>query len=182
MLLAREGTRHVHVVRESEIDARAQEFVELILKDQEGSRYTTHFASDDATLGILLLDALRRGELVALQGDRPRGGGKTLDATVFGKRMSLPVGPLVLARAAGAPILPAFVLREGRLRYRLILRPAIDVPETGQRDEDLATGAGRIAREIEWGIRQAPHQWFCFAPVFGGQPPKLETRRGEERR
>ena len=122
MLPASRDGRRVHVVREPETDPRAQQFIEGLIRSCGGELYTTHFA-DDPQLGMDLLDALRRGEVVALQGDRPRAGGRTVEARLFGRPFALPVGPAALARAAGVPIVPVFVLREGRLRYRCLLRP-----------------------------------------------------------
>ena len=68
--------RPVHVVRESETDPRAQEFLSDLIRRAGGEGYITHFA-EDPHLGMALLDALRRGEIVALQGDRPRTSGRT---------------------------------------------------------------------------------------------------------
>ncbi|HEY3571817.1 MAG TPA: hypothetical protein VGP73_28065, partial [Thermoanaerobaculia bacterium] len=85
---SREG-RRVHVVREPETDPRAQRFIEGLIRSCGGELYTTHFA-DDPRLGVDLLDALRQGEIVALQGDRPRSGGRTVEASLFGRPFALP--------------------------------------------------------------------------------------------
>ena len=84
---------------------------------------TTHFASDDPRLGMALAEALRRGEIVALQGDRPRMNGRTHTAQLFGRPMPLPVGPQSLARATGAALVPVFSFREGPYNYRVVVRP-----------------------------------------------------------
>jgi KDO2-lipid IV(A) lauroyltransferase len=116
--------------------------------------------------GMELLDALRRGDIVAMQGDRPRAGGRSIDATLFGRPFPLPPGPAALARTADAPLLPVFVLREGRRRYRVVFRPPIHVPRTGDRAADLTATMRQVAAEIEWAIRRAPHQWFCFRRLW----------------
>ncbi|HVR42757.1 MAG TPA: lysophospholipid acyltransferase family protein [Thermoanaerobaculia bacterium] len=157
--------RRTHVVREREIDPRAQKFMEEILA-RAGSDYVTHFAGDDVTLSFELAEALRRGELVALQGDRPREGGRSLVATLFGRPMPLPVGPAALARATDVPILPVFNFRERRFVTRTVVRPAIHVARTEDREADIAEAVHRIASEIEWAIRYRPHQWFCFRRLW----------------
>ena len=161
---SRDG-RCVHVVREPETDPRAQRFIEGLIRRCGGELYTTHFA-DDPQLGVDLLDALRRGEIVALQGDRPRSGGRTIEASLFGRPFALPVGPAALARAAGVPIIPVFVLREGRLRYRCLLRPAIHVAQSADRQRDLHEALALFTADLEAAIRREPYQWFCFRRLW----------------
>jgi lauroyl/myristoyl acyltransferase len=165
MLPAFQEERRVHVVREAETDPKAQRFISELLRSRAGNLYTTHFA-EDPQLGLDLLDALRRGEIVALQGDRPRNGGRTVEISLFGRPFPVPVGPLALARAAGVPILPVFVFREGRLRYRCSLRPPIRVGSTGSRQGDLEEAQQRFAAELEWAISHRPYQWFCFRKLW----------------
>lgn len=166
MLPSFQATRRVHVVREAETDPRAQRFIAELIRDRSGDSYITHFA-EDPQLGVDLLDALRRGEIVALQGDRPRNGGRTADISLFGKPFPVPVGPVALARAAGVPILPVFVFRESRKRYRCSLRPPIRVGGKGSRQVEIDQALQRFAGEFEWAISHRPHQWFCFRKLWG---------------
>ncbi len=166
MLPPAEASRRVHVVREAERDPRAQEFIRGLIEKQAGSLYVTHFADDDPQLGLLLLEALRAGEIVALQGDRPRAGGRMVEVPLFGRPFPLPVGPATLARAAGVKLVPVFVFRERRLTYRCAVRPPIEVPRTADKGADVAEAARRFAAELEAAIRSRPHQWFCFRKVW----------------
>ncbi|HSS77190.1 MAG TPA: lysophospholipid acyltransferase family protein [Thermoanaerobaculia bacterium] len=165
MVPASRDCRRIHVVREAETDPRAQQFIEGLIRTCGGDLYTTHFA-EDAHLGVDLLDALRRKEIVALQGDRPRAGGRTAEVRLFDRAYSLPIGTAALARAAEVPIVPVFVFREGRLRYRCILRPAFVVAETADRQRDLREALERFAADLEAAIRREPHQWFCFRKLW----------------
>src|SRR3954452_236705 len=165
MLPASRDGRRVHVVREPETDPRAQRFIEGLIRRGGGELYTTHFA-DDTQLGVDLLDALRRGEVVGVQGDRPRSGGRTVEASLFGRPFALPVGPAALARAAGVPIVPVFVLREGRLRSHCLLCPAIHVTQSAARQRDLSDALARFAADLEGAVRREPHQWFCFRRLW----------------
>ena len=158
--------RRVHLVREQEVDAESQAYFQNLLAGFTQERYTMHFQGDDPLHGVVLLDALRRGEILAVQGDRPRAGGKSIDATLFGRPFPLPPGPAALARTAEVPILPVFVFREGRRRYRVAFRPSIRAPRTNDRAADLTATMQQVAAEIEWAIRRAPHQWFCFKRLW----------------
>lgn len=166
MLPASQDEGRVHLVREKEVDPRAQEFIRKCVAAVEDSRYTMLFQSDDPLQGMQLLEALRRGEFVAMQVDRPRSGGKTLPAILFGRPFPLPAGPFVLARSAGAPMVPSFAIREGRRRYRVFFRPPIEVPRTADRGADFAEASRRAAADIEWAVRRAPYQWFVFRTLW----------------
>lgn len=157
--------RRIHVVREKEIDPRAQDFIREILA-RVGGNYVTHFSGNDPTLSLELADALRQGEIVALQGDRPQEGGRAVIASLFGRPMPLPIGPAALARATGVPIVPIFNFREGRFLMRVVVRPPFQVASTADRPADIAAAVHHLAAEIEWAIRERPYQWFCFRKLW----------------
>ena len=165
MLPASRDQRRIHVVREAETDPRAQRFIQELIRRCGGDLYVTHFA-EDPQLGMAMLDALRRGEVVALQGDRPRSSGRVAELRLFGRPFPLPVGPAALARAAGVPIVPVFVFREGRRHYRCVIHTPIRVAQTGDRQRDLEQALERFAADLETAIRREPHQWFCFRKVW----------------
>jgi lauroyl/myristoyl acyltransferase len=163
--------REAHVVREEEIDTRAQAFMQEILRLHGEVRYTTHFASDDPRLGLELAEALRQGHVVALQGDRPRAGGRTVNARLFGRSVELPLGPAALARTVDVALVPTFSFREGRHRYRVVFRKPIRVSRDAPRAQALDEAVERLAADIEWAIRQQPHQWFCFRKLWPDLTP-----------
>src|SRR5262249_18189994 len=148
--------REAHVVREEEIDARAQAFLQDILRLHGRVRYTTHFASDGPRLGLELAEALRQGHVVALQGDRPRAGGRTVSARLFGRSLDLPLGPAALARAVDVALVPTFSFREGRHRYRVVFRKPIRVSRDAPRAQALEDAIQRLAADIEWAVREQP--------------------------
>jgi len=158
--------RKVHVVREGETDPQAQEFIRGLIEKQSDGRYFTHFADHDPSLGMLLLDALRDGDIVALQGDRPRSWGKPIEGTLFGRPFPLPVGPAMLARASGVPLVPVFIRRVGRLSYQSEVHPPIHVPRTHDRAADVRYAIERFLAELESTIREDPYQWFCFRKLW----------------
>lgn len=157
--------QRIHVVREKEIDPRAQAFVGELLS-RTNRNYVTHFSGDDPVLSLALAEALRNGEIVAVQGDRPRAGGRSVMASLFGKPMPLPIGPAALARSAGVPIVPVFNFREGRFVMRTVVRAPFRVAVTADRAADIEAAVHHLAGEIEWAIRQRPYQWFCFRNLW----------------
>ena len=167
MLPSTEEARRVVLVREPEGNPAAQEYVESLLEGLPGSEhYSWHFEGDGPLQAVPLLAALRRGDIVAVQGDRPRSGSRTIRVPLLGRPFEFPAGPATLARAAEAPLLPVFMLREGRRRYRLVIREPFTVERTADRDADLEGATRRIADAVERAVREEPHQWFCFRDVF----------------
>jgi KDO2-lipid IV(A) lauroyltransferase len=156
-------TRRVHVVREREMDPAAQEFVESTLERLTPPGYVTHFLDDSAAsrdIGFELTRLLRAGEIVAVQGDRPRTGGRTVKGELFGRPYDFPLGPALLAHAGQVPMLPVFSHRLGVDRYRLTFHPPI---EPASKEEVVR----RLGLAIEEAIRAAPEQWFCFVDLWG---------------
>ena len=164
--LTRSG-RLVHVVREAELDPRAQEFIQGLFEDVAEDGYRVHFLEDSSlAAGVQLRAMLLQGDIVAVQGDRPRSSGRTRVTDLFDRPFELPAGPAVLARVAGVPMLPIFVFREGRNRSRVVIRDAIRVEESGDSGEAVAAALQQFVDDLEWAIRRRPYQWFCFRELW----------------
>jgi KDO2-lipid IV(A) lauroyltransferase len=149
----------VLVVMQRERDARAQA-VQDTARDRAGVR--VHRASDDPLAALPLLAHLRRGGVVAAQIDRLPPGMRGRQVPLFGVPWRVPEGPLHLAAASGAPVLPVFTRRVGFMHYEVLLSPPIEVPRRPSA-ADLDVGARRIAAEMERFVRAHPTQWFHFA-------------------
>jgi len=168
MLPSFEESRRVVVVREPEVDPEAQQYIKETLERASGGRWINYFQGDDPLGGVFLLETLREGGIVGVQGDRPHAGGRIVNARLFGRPFDLPAGPAALARSAGVPLVPIFVLREGRRSYRIDIAEPIEIARTRDRDADVAAAMRSVAAGIERAIRSAPHQWFCFRDLWGG--------------
>lgn len=83
-----------------------------------------------------LLAALRRNEIVAIQGDRVYQR-RTFDVPFFSQPTHFPIGPFLLSQVSGAPVLPAFAIRRGWLRYQVLMGdPIAAVPAPTKRGDD----------------------------------------------
>jgi lauroyl/myristoyl acyltransferase len=157
-LLARHAVRRTHVVVAEE-EIRGLE--RWVRRDGEGVQFVPR---SRPTIAVELVAALRRGEAVALQGDRALGTRGDVLVPFFGRPAPFPLGPFLLARAARVPILPAFCLLEPDRRYAVfVLRPLVVRPG----EEQAAAGAWVAA--LEDVVRRHPTQWFNFFDVW--DPP-----------
>ncbi|MEI6083889.1 MAG: hypothetical protein WCS70_06265 [Verrucomicrobiota bacterium] len=125
------------------------------------------------TDAIPLVAALRRGEVVAMLGDRSYGS-PTTRVPFLGGTAAFPVGPYVVAAIAGAPLVHVFNLRESGGHYRYFGSPAQHpvMPAHDQRDAYLRDCATRFATELEAVVKRDPLQWYNFYP-FWDQPAAL---------
>ena len=120
---------------------------------------------------IELLQALRRNEIVAIQGDRVYQR-HTFEVPFFSQPTSFPLGPFLLSQVSGAPVLPVFVIRRGWLRYHTLmgeLIPAVPSRVTC-RDDDAALYEAmcQAVRFLEKTLTTHYDQWmnfFDFWPV-----------------
>lgn len=121
---------------------------------------------------IPLVAALRRGELVAMLGDRPYGS-PTVRVPFLGGTASFPIGAYVIAAIANAPLVMVFSLREPGGHYHFFGFPPMNLtmPPHNQRDAYLKSCAERFAAELEKIVRRDPLQWYNFFP-FWDDPAK----------
>ena len=147
----------VHVVMAPEQHAVVQRLLR-----EENRPSSLRFVSNDDTGGFVqLLMALRRGDVVAVQVDRGTGHRSDIPINFFGRLVSLPGGPFVLARAARVPVFPCFCIMRSDRQYEIHVGEAIAV-ERGGEEKALQ----QMAQVLEQYIALAPDQWFNFYDVW----------------
>jgi lauroyl/myristoyl acyltransferase len=161
-LFSETSTRRIVMVRAPEEDLETREFEEQ--HGAEGLRI--EFNTRATELALDLLETVREGAIVAIQGDRVMGSISTLPAMFFGKAATVPAGPFALAMAARVPIYPVFVVRIGRRRYRLVTSRPIEITRSRDRDDDFARAVAQWMTELEDVVRACWFQWFTFEPYW----------------
>jgi lauroyl/myristoyl acyltransferase len=114
---------------------------------------------------ISMIQALRRNEIVCLQGDRNYGK-RGIKVNFFGHPVAFPPGPVLLAMASGAPLIPIFILQEEGKGYRFLIEDPVPMQDTGDRDQDLRCNLERVVRVLERYLRSYQDQWFNFTRCF----------------
>jgi phosphatidylinositol dimannoside acyltransferase len=161
-LFSETSTRRIVMVRAPETDPQTREFEEH--HGADGLRI--EFNTRATELALDLLENVREGAIVAIQGDRVTGAISSLPATFFGRPVTVPAGPFALAMAARVPIYPVFVVRMGRRRYRLMTSRPIEITRSRNRDEDFARAVAQWMTELENVVRGCWYQWFTFEPYW----------------
>ena len=113
------------------------------------------------TVWMRLRDALAANEAVLIQGDRILPGQKGQAVPFFGGHTLLPTGPVKLAMATGAPIIPVFSIRTRRGKVRIFIEPAIWVEPDAPMPALL-----KLGQIIEKYIRCFPDQWLANQPAW----------------
>jgi lauroyl/myristoyl acyltransferase len=165
-LFAQKFNREIRMVRAPEPDEESAQHLSDSVEQIGKGAVKIAYSTEGALVAFDLLNALRSGEIVSIQGDRVTHVVAAVKGMMFGKAVDLPSGPFTLALVAQKPIFPLFIVRAAHHRYRIIVREPILVTRSGRRRDDIATAAAEWSRVLESIV--APHwdQWFAFAPIF----------------
>jgi lauroyl/myristoyl acyltransferase len=112
-------------------------------------------------VSVELVAGLRRGDVVAFQVDRPTGERGDHRVPFFGAPATFPLGPFVLAGAAGVPVVAAFCVLGPRGQYRLCVEPPFAVARGGE-----VAGLERAVEILERYVAAYSTQWFNFFDVW----------------
>ena len=154
-LLALRSARPTHVVVAAE---EIQALERWVRRDGDGVRFVPRTMP---TVSLQLVAALRRGEVVAVQGDRALGTrGDTL-VPFFGRPAPFPLGPFILARALRVPLVPAFCMLGPDDRYTVTMPEPLAVAAGGEEEALRAWVA-----LLEETVRRHPTQWFNFFDIW----------------
>lgn len=86
----------------------------------------------------------------------------------FGRMAHTPTAPAVLALRSGAPVIVAWMHREGRRHVPHVER--LTPERTGDRDLDVRTLTTQISARLEYAVRQHPEQWVWLHQRWRRQP------------
>jgi KDO2-lipid IV(A) lauroyltransferase len=116
--------------------------------------------------------ALRRGDLLALPFDQNAHAGEGVFVPFFGRLAATRTAPVRLAMLTGAPVVPAFLVRERDepLRHVARILPPLELAP-GEGDDVVLENVRRMTHAIEAEVRRAPEQWAWSHRRWRNQPP-----------
>jgi Kdo2-lipid IVA lauroyltransferase/acyltransferase len=123
-----------------------------------------------------MLRAVKKGRAVVVLNDQYARRSRGVFVPFLGVRASTSLGLSVLALRTGAPVVPAYTVRTGPDHHRLVIRPPIEIPDTGDRRKDAELLTARANDALGEIIRAHPEQWmwshrrFRHSPDIPGDP------------
>ena len=113
-------------------------------KGASGARRALRHLSQGGYLGLLVDQKMNDG----------------VEVEFFGRKAMTASAPAALALRLGCPVIPGHIERLGPARLRLVCDPPLPLPNTGQRERDIATLTQAINDRIEAWIRERPESWL----------------------
>lgn len=158
-------------------DRESPEIRAMLDRAQARQKFRMIPLTGTATDAIQLVAALRRGEVVAMAGDRAYGS-PSARAPFLGGLASFPVGAFVVAAIAGAPLVQVFSLRQRGGHYQFYGLPPVRPhrPPHHERNAYLQTCVAQFAAHLETIVKLDPLQWYNFFPFWEEETPNSEFR------
>jgi lauroyl/myristoyl acyltransferase len=166
-VFARRFHREIRMVRAPEADEQTAQHLDESLERAGAGAVKVAYNTSSLALPFELLNAIRQGEIVSIQGDRAVENGSQRAAQLFGQIIRLPDGPFMLALVAQVPIFPLFIVRTSYHRYKIIARTPIHCLRTERgREHAIEDALQAWCRTLESVIRAHWSQWFSLVPIF----------------
>lgn len=109
------------------------------------------------TLSAALMD----NEVVSMPADRIFGSEKSIEATLLGAPVKLPLGPFQLAATHCLDVLAVNSMKTGPKEYTIYVTP-LDYDKSAPRKERVSELAAAYAGELDRMLGMYPTQWFNF--------------------
>lgn len=149
---------HMHAFMDVAINRQFRDFI------ARHARYNNTTIHPVENIGMAaagdMYDALRRGELVMMAGDRVSATApdKVINVKILDKKCKLPMGVFRFARACDAPVFAVAAVNIGGATYKLYVQELTT--------DKVQTMADEYAEFLERMILSHPKQWFNFFEFF----------------
>jgi KDO2-lipid IV(A) lauroyltransferase len=118
-----------------------------------------------------VLRALHDHGLLVLPIDQNSTRGLGVFVDFFGVPASTNAGLARIALRADAPIVPVFIVREGRTaRHRVHVLPILEIERTGDPAEDVRRNTARFTAVFEQMVRRHPEHWLWMHKRWKTRP------------
>lgn len=133
-------------------------------------------SSTESTVAREILRAVRAGRTVCFLADQDarRGG---IFVPFFERPASTFTGPALMAVRLRIPLVPAFLMRLGPGRHRVVVKPPLQSPEGLSSEEAVSSLTIQHVKALEDMIRFAPSQYFWFHRRWKTAPRKRDRIR-----
>jgi Kdo2-lipid IVA lauroyltransferase/acyltransferase len=127
------------------------------LRSRFGAEVIPHKAAARRIVG-----ALRKGMMIGILLDQKEDWYQGAFVPFFGRWACTNKGLAVLALRTGAPVIPAFPVRQENGKYRIVFDKEVELQRTGDKIKDVEDNTENFTRVIERYVRNNPDHWFWF--------------------
>jgi Kdo2-lipid IVA lauroyltransferase/acyltransferase len=126
--------------------------------------------------GKRIMELLKENHAIAILSDQNVAAREGVFVDFFGRPACTGVGLAVLALRSGAPVLPMFMARQKSGKYKLILKPLVEISRTGDYEKDLLENTQHFTKIVEEVVREYPDQWFWIHQRWKTQKCQIGNR------
>jgi len=117
-----------------------------------------------------ILKALRAGRFLGVLADQDSSRVRGVFVNFFGRPARTPAGPALLAYKTGAPIVPMAIVRKNKNKYKIIIKPPVELAFSENREKDMTDVTQRCTQVLEAIIREYPDQWLWMHERWKSKP------------
>ena len=117
-----------------------------------------------------VIRALRAGRVLGVLADQDSSRVRGVFVDFFGRPARTPAGPGLLSYKIRSPIIPMAIVRKSRDRYKIIVKPEVELGFSGDREKDLTDVTQAYTRVLESIIREYPDQWLWMHDRWKSKP------------
>ncbi len=148
--------RQVHVIARKGNNLLLEERIVRPLRERFG---VTVFYKKNALMRIM--KAIKKGDVCGLLIDQKLNPPEGIYVDLFGKPAPTTGSPALLQIRFGVTVQPAFMVKDGHRKYRLLIGEPVHWTDNGKPMEEQVHELTRIHQQIiEKMVRQYPDQWF----------------------
>jgi KDO2-lipid IV(A) lauroyltransferase len=125
--------------------------------------------------GKRIMSLLRENQVIGILSDQNVSVREGVFVDFFGRPACTGAGLAVLAMRSGAPVLPGFMVRQKSGKYKLILKPLVEITRTSDDEADIQVNTQRFVKVIEDVVREYPDQWFWIHQRWKTKKCQIET-------
>ena len=155
MRLAAEGYKVNCIMRQM----RDEEFEKYILDLRNRNGIHTIHSQPRRDCIVHSLRCLKENEALFILLDQHYGDDGRVFVDFFGQPAATATGPVIFSQRAGAPILPAFITRDGKDRFKIHIDPPVILEAPQGSEEDTTRNVAQLSKVIESYVRRYPEEW-----------------------
>ena len=115
-----------------------------------------------------MMQAIKKGEHAGIMVDQKLKSSEGIRINFFGREAPTAPAPALLQIRFGVTVLPAFMIKVDKERFRLVVRKAVEWTDNGKEMEEQIVELTRIHQKtLEDIILEYPEQWFWMHNRWG---------------